>query len=204
MKKHLKLLFILLVINTAYSQNLKIGTTIGSGFFALEEHNDKNLNMSFSTPLSFSLSVSILDNNNSFGLKTLYADSRVEGNNWLTNEKIDGLVSLSNYFGYYEKFWVKNKLSHSFLFGLGYTNENYLTQLESQPKIRTYASLLLGYSLNYSITDRLNLRTKITPLVTDVFNGFRYFLSDWEGQSVGEDIHLLISFGIDYKLYLSK
>jgi len=198
-------LFALFSTNFVNAQELKFGFSVGSGLFAIEEHNDNNLNMSFSAPFSFSSSISVIDKkSNSFGIKMQYADSRVKGNNWLTNEEIDGLVSLSSLFGYYEKFWVKRKFSHSFIFGFGFTNENYLMQLEEVPKIRNYASLLLGYGLNYSISDRLNIRAEVTPTVTDIFNGIRYFLSDWQGQSVGEDVHLFINIGIEYKINLSK
>lgn len=161
--------------------------------------------MSFSAPLSFSASASIVGKrDNSFGIKMHYVDSRVKGINWLTDREIDGVVSLSSWFAYYEKFRKKRKVSHSFLFGVGFTNENYVMQLEERPKIRNYASLMLGYSFNYSISDRLSFRTEVTPVVTDLFSGVRYFLSDWRGQSVGEDVHLFINIGMEYSFKRSE
>lgn len=197
--------FVLLFFTAVGSQELKVGATFGSGLFAIEEHNDKSIDMAFSAPFSFSASVALLsERDNSFGIKMHYADSRVTGENWLTGENIDGVVSLSSWFGYYEKFWRKRKISQSFLAGLGFTNENYLIQLEEIPKIRNYTSLMLGYSINYAISDRLSIRSEITPTATDISNSIRYLFSDWRGQSAGEDIHLFMSIGIEYTLIRSK
>lgn len=199
------MLSVLWFTSIATAKEIKVGLTVGSGLFAIEEHNDKNIDMTFSAPLSFSASASIMDQRyNSFGIKMHYADSRVKGTNWLTGERIDGVVSLSSWFGYYEKIWKRKRIHHSVLGGFGFTNENYVIQLEESPKIRNYASLILGYSINYTISERLNLRTEISPIATDIFNGIRYFFSDWRGQSVGEDIHIFISIGFKYSLKAFK
>ncbi len=132
-----------------------------------------------------------------------YFETRVKGITKITQTPVDGFISNTSLWGIAEKNKVLKRFPKwSFInaYGIGISNENYLTDAEKPPKINIYTSLITYVGFSYRLNDNLSLRITDGLIITDFVKGVHYLTGNWTGQSAGEDISANILFGFTYKL----
>lgn len=200
MKSYLITLISLVAISPlAFGQSTNFGVGIGTGKFPIEEDIDPNVNINFDLPISFTSNFTYLKKSGAgLSLKLHYMESRATGNNWLTNDTINGYVNSTTFYTLFTKKWKKKKIRSGLDIGPGYSLENYLLRPETYPKRSNYINLLIGYNATYSFNDNFGIRIEPNLIVTDLVKGIGYMTGKWNGQSVGEDVSFIINVVFEF------
>ncbi len=195
------LILAVLISTNISAQKTTFGIGLGSGKFPIEEDLDPNVNITFDMPVSFTSNFSYIQENGvGLSLKLHYMESRAIGNNWLTNDTVDGYVNSTTFYTLFTKKWKQKKIQSGMDIGPGYSLENYLRQPETYPKRSNYLNLLIGYNATYTFNENCALRLEPNLIFTDLAKGIGYMTGKWNGQSVGEDVSFILNVVFEFNL----
>ena len=201
-KISLFLFLTLLSFTKGKSQNIEVGFGIGSGSAFLIENADSGIDIDYSTPFSSYVDLKYSKSENYFGAKVRlqYLNSGIKGTNWKNNRlEIDGEVTSLTTLLLLEHLNSDKNWNLGYDFGFGYTNQtlrpnliNALNEIDAN-----YMSLHFGGIVNKKIDESFSFQIKPSVLWTDPVNSFR---NNDKWQIAGEDISLLLQFGVVYKI----
>ncbi|GHA51658.1 hypothetical protein GCM10007103_35160 [Salinimicrobium marinum] len=195
------IIFILISFTEGKSQNLELGFGIGTGTAYIIENSDSGINIDYSTPFSSYVDLKYSKSENYFGAKVRfqYLNSGIKGTNWKNNSfEIDGEVTSLTTFILLEHLESEN-WNFGYNFGFGYSNQILRPDSinSSNEIVSNYMSFHLGGILNKRINENFSFKVEPSVLWTDPVNSFRN--SD-KWQIAGEDISLLLQFGVIYRI----
>ena len=199
MKTTLFITTFMLITNLAVSQGFDLALSFGTGMNNIVERYDNTINIKYSLPFSTTYEIKYVLNDAYFypNLKFAYINSSISGTNWETNTNIDGEVSSLTTYLLLEHFKENKSINQGYNFGLGYTSENYIENLErgKQSESRKFISVLVSTFLAHKFTDKITAKLEANIIWADPVNTFRG-KSKW--YIAGEDISFLIYLGIVY------
>ena len=203
MNKISLLLFLTLVSFTkGKSQSLEVGFGIGSGSAYLIENADSGIDIDYSTPFSSYVDLKYSKLESYFGAKVRlqYLNSGIKGTNWKNNrDKINGEVTSLTTLLLLEHLNSDKNWNLGYDFGFGYTNQTLRPDLinASNEVDANYMSLHFGGIVNKKIDGSFSFQIKPSVLWTDPVNSFR---NNDKWQIAGEDVSLLLQFGVVYRI----
>ena len=203
-----KFIFVFFIL-TSYSvkaQKLEFSLSGGTGKTYIIESLDKSVDVNYGLPLSMTTELKFTPQNSKWGLKIRLHDiqSAMFGQNWMPNMAggINGYISSRSTFLLLENTINKNKSTFGFNFGLGYTNETRLDNKDSPwDKVSNkYPTLTFGANFSFKINNELDFQILPIVLVQDPFRSISYLTGKLEPTLAGEDLSILINFGIRYNI----
>jgi len=183
------------------SQNFNLGFGFGTGATYIVEKIDRSIDINYSLPLL--TYVSLLHSPSSsyydFALRFQYLNTAIGGHNWISGRKIDGQVSSLTSIISLEHLKDDKKINLGYSFGLGYTVENYIENLDygRQAEIRKFLSLYISALAQAKISQKIFIHLEPTFFWTDPINSLRSS-SNW--YIAGEDLNCLLQIGINFNL----
>jgi len=185
----------------AKAQNVALGFAIGSGSAYYFENMDQGINVNFSSPIAMRFDIKYLPPNSYFDIKLRfqYLNSAISGQNWKTGNFMNGEVSTLTSLIILEHINNSKTLNFGYNFGLGYTKQNFLENLEypTNPVLRNFVSANFSGLLSTKINKKLSIHLEPSLFWTDLVNTFRG-AKNW--QVAGEDLSFLLQLGIEYTL----
>ena len=196
------IIFTIISFTEGKSQNLELGFGIGSGTTYLIENSDNGVNIDYSTPFSSYVDLKYSKPEKYFGakLRFQYLNTGIKGTSWKNDSyNIDGEVTSLTTMILLEHLKSDGNWNFGYNFGLGYTNQTFRPDLtnSSDQILSNYMSFNFGGIISRNINENFLLRIEPSVLWTDPINSFRN--SD-KWQIAGEDISLLIQFGLVYRI----
>ncbi|MGB5983307.1 MAG: hypothetical protein WBG46_14290 [Nonlabens sp.] len=198
------LYFILIFPIISFAQSVEIGAGAGGGALYLLEDIDTNTDIDFSSAgtLYVDLKYNFADRPDGIKLRYQSMSALVYGRTYLANQFIDGKVEGQTFSLLYERLRSHQTINFGFNAGLGHTIEtlNLVPRPGTYLREINYATLSGAGILSYQLNDALSLRAEMGFLWTDPINTFRGS-ENW--QTAGEDVSLLLQFGITYTIPFS-
>ena len=196
------IIFTIISITEGTSQNLELGFGIGSGATYIIENSDSSVNIDYSAPFSSYVDLKYSNPEKYFGakLRFQYLNTGINGTSWKNDSyDLDGDVTSLTTMILLEHLKSDKKWNLGYNFGLGYTNQVLRPDLidSSEQIVSDYMSVTFGGVISRSINENFLLRIEPGAFWTDPVNSFRD--SD-KWQIAGEDISLLVQFGIVYRI----
>lgn len=206
MRKHVLLLLILHFYISSHAQDWNIGFSIGSGSVYVIENTDKAVDSNFGMPSLFSAYVKYLPEEAYFGLKLKYLNlnANLSGEDWqnlsqsMFPSTLDGFIENRTLLLQLERLQLSNpKFNVGYSFGVGLTNEVIALDRQGQQAFDSAFSVVsFSGVFSYTLNKKFSLHIEPSLLWNDPlrsFNRSNYRMG-------GEDLHLLVEVGINYRL----
>lgn len=192
----------------ARAQEIEVGFSIGSGATYLVENLDDDLYVDYSPPVVLSAEFKYTPENSFFGIKLKYqnVNGSVEGYDWqIVNNQFPLFIKFS---GYVETRTIMFLLEHinddgeskfkiGYNFGIGLTDETFaFDNIGSNKSTDEFTMINIGGILKYPISSDISLNLSPSFQWNDPLNS----LHSERFRMAGEDINLLVEFGLTYKL----
>jgi len=190
-----------LVFTDVKAQNFEIGFGLGSGGAYLFEAYDSGVDIDYTMPFSSYVDLKYGKPENYFGVKLRfqYMNAGIQGTDWKNpNFEIDGEVSSLTTLFLLEHLSTERNWNRGYNFGLGFTNQLLRPDLinSSSGVKSSFICFHLGGVLRKNINEHLSFQIEPSLLWFDPVNSMRN--SD-KWQIAGEDLNILVQFGMIYK-----
>ncbi len=201
-----KLLLSVLICSTtlAFGQKFDFGFSIGTGKSYLFESVDKSVNVKYSLPVSLMTEIKYTPNDHNWGLKLRLSsiESTVTGQNWVNNTSLNGYISSLTTSLLLENEIAKEKYSYGFNFGFGLTKETLQPQqYDPTTKMNTdYTSISVGGNVSFKLSKDFDFQILPVLFWQDPFKSIGVLTRSRTSNLAGEDLTLLLNFGLRYRL----
>ncbi len=200
MKKYRLLLLFLLLGVFSFAQNSSLNIQVGTGAPYLFESKDQTVDINYSSTFTFQSGWIYQPKDFYFDLhiNLQYLNSKIKGTNWESFNLIDGEITSLTTSILLEKMTNNKKLNFGYSFGLGFTVENLIEDLNFRIKEeRNFMTFTIEPIISYSLSEKVSLRLSPKLLWLDPIKSFESADHYYIG---GEDITILLQVGINMKL----
>lgn len=201
-----KLLLCVLICSTTlvFGQKFDFGLSIGTGKSYLFESIDKSVNVRYSLPMSLITELKFTPKDKNWGimLRLNSIESTVTGQNWVNNTPLNGYINSFTTSLLLEKEIAKKKHSYGVNFGFGLTKETLQPQ-QYDPGTKTtqvYPSISVGGNIAFILNKDLDFQILPVLFWQDPFKSIGVLTRSRTANLAGEDLTLLLNFGLRYRI----
>ena len=189
---------------TAFGQKVYFSLSAGTGKSYIFESIDNSINVNYSLPISLMTEFKYTPKEKSWGLKLrlLHLQSTVAGENWVNKTPLHGYINSFTTSLLLENEITGRKFSYGLNFGLGVTKETIQPQ-QYNPFYKSsinYASVCLGAHLSHKFSKDFDFQIQPIILWQDPFKTIGILTGNRKANFAGEDLSIVINFGIRYTL----